>query len=41
MSAVAFGYAVFGDFPDHATWAGAGLIIVAGIVIALREQRLR
>ena len=38
-SAVAFGYAVFGDFPDHATWLGAALIIAAGLTIAYRESR--
>ncbi len=38
-SAVAFGYAVFGDFPDQATWIGAALIIAAGLTLAYRESR--
>jgi drug/metabolite transporter (DMT)-like permease len=35
------GYLVFGNFPDSWTWAGAGLIIVSGVYIAIRERRRR
>ena len=39
VSAVALGYAFFGDLPDLATWLGAALIIGSGAWIALRERR--
>ena len=39
--AYAVGYLVFGNFPDPWTWAGAGLIIVSGVYIAIRERRRR
>jgi drug/metabolite transporter (DMT)-like permease len=35
------GFLVFGNFPDLWTWVGAGIIILSGLYIALREQRLR
>lgn len=38
--AVIFGYVVFGDVPSVAMLAGAAVIIVAGLYIFLREQRL-
>ena len=38
---VLLGYLVFGNFPDSWTWAGAGLIIVSGVYIAIRERRRR
>jgi drug/metabolite transporter (DMT)-like permease len=37
---VLFGYLVFGDLPTWATWAGAITIILAGLIIAWREQYL-
>lgn len=37
---VLFGYLVFGDLPTWATWAGAMTIILAGLIIAWREQYL-
>ena len=39
VTAVLFGYAVFGDLPDAATWAGAALIIASGAWIAFRGGR--
>ena len=38
VTAVLFGYAVFGDLPDAATWAGAALIIGSGAWIAFRGR---
>jgi drug/metabolite transporter (DMT)-like permease len=35
------GYLIFGNFPDLWTWAGAVIIIVSGVYIALRERKLR
>jgi drug/metabolite transporter (DMT)-like permease len=35
------GYLIFGNFPDLWTWVGAGIIILSGLYIALRERRLR
>lgn len=40
VSATLFGYLVFGDFPDGATWLGIGLIVGSGLYIAHRENRL-
>jgi drug/metabolite transporter (DMT)-like permease len=31
------GYVIFGDFPDLWTWAGAAVIIGAGLYIVHRE----
>ena len=39
VTAVLFGYAVFGDLPDAATWAGAALIVASGAWIAFRGGR--
>ncbi len=39
--AIVFGWLIFGDVPDRAILAGAALIIAAGLVIWLRENRLR
>jgi len=33
------GYLIFGNFPDLWTWIGAGLIILSGLYIALRERQ--
>lgn len=41
LSAVAFGYLVFGNFPGPATWYGAALIVAAGLLIVYRERRSR
>ena len=38
VTAVFFGYAVFGDLPDAVTWAGAGLIVGSGAWIAFRGR---
>jgi drug/metabolite transporter (DMT)-like permease len=38
--AILLGYWVFGDVPDAAMLAGAGIIIAAGLFIFVREQRL-
>ena len=32
------GFLVFGDFPDTATWTGAGIIVCSGLYIAHRER---
>ncbi|WP_300516350.1 DMT family transporter [Aliiroseovarius sp.] len=39
--AVAFGWVVFGEWPDNWTWAGIGLILGSGLFVALRETRTR
>ena len=38
VTAVLFGFVVFGDLPDAATWAGAALIVGSGAWIAFRGQ---
>lgn len=38
--AVLFGYVLFGDFPDFYTWAGAAIVIAAGILMILRDRQL-
>ena len=38
--AVVVGYTVFGEVPGAATLAGGGMIVVAGILIILRERQL-
>ena len=38
--ATLLGFLVFGDVPSVATLTGAGIIIGAGLFIALRERRL-
>lgn len=39
VGATILGYLMFGDFPAPITWAGIGLIVGSGIVIAWREGR--
>lgn len=39
--AVAFGYALFGETIDMWTWIGAGIIFIAGVYIAHRENTIR
>ena len=39
-SAAAYGYVIFGDFPDAWTWAGILVIAASGTYIAVRERRL-
>jgi drug/metabolite transporter (DMT)-like permease len=39
IGAVAVGYALFGDLPDSWTWAGAAVIIAAGLYIGWTESR--
>ncbi len=40
VTAVALGYAVFGDFPNSMTWGGIVLIVGAGLYIIQRERHL-
>lgn len=40
VSAVFFGYLVFGDFPVAMTWAGIALITLSGLYVIHRERRL-
>lgn len=40
LLAIAVGYTVFGEVPGAATLAGGGMIVVAGILIILRERQL-
>jgi drug/metabolite transporter (DMT)-like permease len=41
FSATAFGYVVFGNFPDAGQWIGIAIIIVCGIYVFWREARVR
>ncbi len=38
VTAVALGYAVFGDFPNPMTWAGIAVIVASGLYIIYRER---
>lgn len=38
--AVIFGILLFNDFPDAYTWTGAGIVVVAGILMILRDRSL-
>ena len=38
--AVFYGLVLFGDFPDAFTWVGAGIVIIAGILMILRDRSL-
>jgi drug/metabolite transporter (DMT)-like permease len=38
--AVGYGLVLFGDFPDNFTWIGAAIVIVAGILMILRDRQL-
>ncbi len=38
LPAVAFGYLVFGDFPNRITWAGIAIIVASGLYIIHRER---
>jgi drug/metabolite transporter (DMT)-like permease len=38
--AVGYGLVLFGDFPDFYTWVGGGVVIVAGILMILRDRQL-
>ncbi len=40
VSAVFFGYVIFGDFPAPLTWAGIALIAASGLYIIHRERTL-
>ena len=40
LLAIIVGYTVFGEVPGAATLAGGGMIVVAGILIILRERQL-
>ena len=39
ISAVLFGWLIFGDFPDLLTWVGTGIIVAAGIYVFYRERQ--
>jgi drug/metabolite transporter (DMT)-like permease len=41
VGATLFGLAIFGDFPDSWTWAGAAIIVASGLYITYREHKLR
>ena len=41
VAAVVVGFLWFGDFPDHVTWAGIGIIIVSGILVARSQVTAR
>jgi drug/metabolite transporter (DMT)-like permease len=38
--AVVFGLVLFNDFPDNYTWIGATIVIVAGILMILRDRQI-
>jgi drug/metabolite transporter (DMT)-like permease len=38
--AVGYGLLLFGDFPDGYTWVGGGVVILAGILMILRDRQL-
>jgi len=38
--AVFYGIVLFGDFPDFFTWVGAAIVVVAGILMILRDRAL-
>ena len=40
ISATAFGYIFFGDFPDILTWLGTAIIVGAGCYVFFRERQL-
>lgn len=40
VSAVFFGYLVFGDFPAAMTWVGIALIVASGLYVIHRERQL-
>ena len=35
------GFVLFGDVPDAATVAGAGIVVAAGLYVLYRERRLK
>jgi len=41
LAAVAVGYLLFGNWPDRFTWAGAGIIIGAGLLLAWSQAAPR
>ncbi len=41
VSATAFGYIVFGNFPDLGQWIGIAIVIACGIYVFWRETRVR
>lgn len=38
---VVFGYIVFGDFPDHWTLIGAGVVLSSGLYLLYRERKVK
>ncbi|MEJ8571786.1 DMT family transporter [Microbaculum marinum] len=41
VGASAFGYLVFGDFPDGWTWVGVVVIVASGLYVVLRARRIK
>jgi drug/metabolite transporter (DMT)-like permease len=41
LSATAFGYIAFGDFPNLTKWIGIAIIVACGIYVFHRETRVR
>ncbi|WP_438955751.1 DMT family transporter [Cognatiyoonia sp.] len=39
VTAVAFGYLIFGDFPNWLTWTGIGVIVSSGLYVIFRERQ--
>jgi drug/metabolite transporter (DMT)-like permease len=40
VTATLFGLFMFGDLPDQMAWAGISIIVISGIYISIREQRV-
>ena len=38
--ALAYGALLFGDFPDALTWAGAAIVVSAGLLMVWRDRQL-
>jgi drug/metabolite transporter (DMT)-like permease len=38
--AIIYGLVLFGDFPDSATWTGGAIVVIAGILMILRDRQL-
>jgi drug/metabolite transporter (DMT)-like permease len=41
ISSTAFGYIVFGDFPDFGKWIGIAIVVSCGIYVFWRETRVK
>jgi drug/metabolite transporter (DMT)-like permease len=38
--AISYGLLIFGDFPDLMSWVGMGIVVVAGILMILRDRQI-